>query len=468
MKPDHAWAGKFRELGTHLAVATVTAAVVLVLAHGGALNWLESLSLRVTAAFIPQDNGRPRLASNPDVPVILAVGSGMYETVFRQTSPLNRAALAEVLESIDRLNPRLVAVDLDLSPGPGGAPDAGAQAQLDQTLIRLARQHAGRYVLTAPVPVDTQALRQEKFAWMQRMCSAGFVFAHPYLTLSQSAVLRYDATEPGLGLAAARLWDPRSGTESKALCDQVAGGIGNAVFLSTLSLAIPAGQADDYGRQRPLEPTFLRSSASEPHALETTDAQSLHLDLTGRAVFVGATFEPNDAFLTAWGERSGVAIHAGIFASELHPISPLSHRIAFLIDILLGTLAGALFHASWHRYAVADRNIAGGAANRLGPYLAARAWLIGNFALLFLISLSCLVLAGFLFRFNLWVNPGPIILAIFFKNLLGSRASLKHTLHEAHDPGTDAGSRSSWVAWADVVLVSPFLLLAIYYLVQER
>jgi CHASE2 domain-containing sensor protein len=460
MIPPHASAGWKQELGKHLLVAVLTGSVVLVVAHTGYLNWLESLSLRIAAVSSNRPGQLTAMAGDPDTPVVLAVGETMYETAFRESAPLDRAVLAQALGKVAAQRPRLLVVDLDLSPGPDGAPDAAAQDQLDATLIRLAAEHAVRIELAAPLPVKSDALRKQKFAWMQKMCGAGLVFAQTGLTLSQAAVLRYDAEGTGLGQTAARIWAQPDRVFQGELCDLVASGERYAVFLSSLWLAVPVPSPENFERQRPIEARYLRSTASDPRPIDALDGAAGETDLTGRAVFIGANFNPSDSFLTAWGERPGVAIHAGIFVSALHPIAPLSHRIAFLLDIAIGVLAGVLFHFTWHRYALAERTVQTAPGSPLRAYGVARLWLMGNFALLIGIVLAFLYLSGLLFGYNIWVNPGPILIAVFFKNLLGSRAGLKLELDATALP------REGWIGRADVLLLSPFVLLALFYLLR--
>lgn len=458
MSTAHAVVGWKQELGKHLVVAILTGSVVLVIAHTGCLDWLESLSLRIAAVSTGQPARGGALASDPDTPIVLTVGETMFETTFRQSAPLDRALLARSLEQVAQRQPGLVVVDLDLSPGPDGAPDAAAQDELDATLIRLAAQHRVRFELAAPLPVTSEGLRRQKFAWMQKLCGAGLVFAQTELVLSQAAVLRYDAEYAGLGQTAARIWAQPDRALEGPLCNLVASGERYAVFLSTLSRAMPAAPARNFERQRPIEASFLRSSASDPRPIDALDGAGSAPDLAGRPVFIGANFNPGDDFLTAWGERPGVAIHAGIFVSERHPITPLSHGIAFVLDVAIGMLAGALFHFTWHRYALAERSIHETQGSPWRAYGVTRLWLLGNFALLGLVVLGFLFLAGRLFGYNIWLNPGPILIAVFFKNLLGSRAGLKLGLEGA------AARRESLVRRADLVLVSPFVLLAAIFL----
>src|SRR6185369_1695356 len=100
----------------HLAVAVVLASVVLVAEHHGYLNWLTSASLRLAAAIAPATLSDMAGQRNADEPVVLVVSSVIFETVFQQNSPLDRAIISNILGNIAAGKPRLIAVDLDLSP----------------------------------------------------------------------------------------------------------------------------------------------------------------------------------------------------------------------------------------------------------------------------------------------------------------------------------------------------------------
>jgi len=72
-----------------------------------------------------------------------------------------------------------------------------------------------------------------------------------------------------------------------------------------------------------------------------------------------------------------------------------------------------------------------------------------------------LYMSGFLLRDSIWINPGPILVAVFFKNLLGSRASVKHGAHD------ESGVHDGWIAKNDFILVSPFVIVAVLELLLE-
>ena len=59
------------------------------------------------------------------------------------------------------INPKVIAIDIDISPGPSGARSNYGQLELDQWLQKSSKQNT-RYVLVTPFPVADEKLIQEK------------------------------------------------------------------------------------------------------------------------------------------------------------------------------------------------------------------------------------------------------------------------------------------------------------------
>lgn len=405
----------------HAYVALVLASIILIAEQHGWLIWLDSVSLRAATALTPVVNalqGEPSSKRERDEPVVLLISDEMYEKDFRQTSPLSRSLLADTLVRILDKKPEALAIDLDLSPGPDDDGDA-RQRRLDEVLITAAKSGT-RVILGVPFPVQSDKLLAAKARWMQRLCASGISFGFTYIQTSQGLVLRYPTETGSLG-------DLLAGTSSLPVattpCAIIEGGEQAAAFLSK---DFPGGLfvgGEELSRQRPLNTDYFRGR-TPVWMVAAEDVRAA--DLTGRMVVLGAGFNPNDEFLTAYGPQKGASIHAAIAFSERQPTKAVSHAMAILLDIVLGIAAGFLFHAIWGRYHFADERAMDSGYWPIQRFLAARLWLFASFAILVVWIAMLMAMSAWLLRHNLWNNPGPMIIGVFVKTILASRSHGEH------------------------------------------
>ena len=417
----------FGEVLHHGYVALVLVAMTLILEHHGWLNWLDSLSLRVASNVTVGVTDRERKVSNSiaDRPLTVLISDEMFERDFGQASPLERGLLAEIIVRIVAANPVTLAIDLDLSPSPGLANDTG-QRHLDETLIQAA-QKGVKIVVTAPFPVSLDAVVAEKYAWMHKLCESGVNFAFPYLLEMHGVVLRYPGESETLGRVASRAHMPLQNADS--LCNQSKQGIEHAAFLSKDFPVDLSAQFDDLATQRPLNPAFFDDVQT---LLVSSLSDLTPLNLTSRVVVLGAGFNPNDQFNTAFGLQKGPVLHAATVFSELHP-TRVSHTFSILLDLLLGVVAGFVFHAVWNRFHVNQQ-----LSNEVGNwppyhYLVARGWLLASCVIFAASVVVVTISSAWLFRHNLWNNPGPMIGGFFVKTLIASRPHAPHE-NASHKP----------------------------------
>ena len=124
---------------------------------------------------------------------------------------------------------------------------------------------------------------------------------------------------------------------------------------------------------------------------------------------------------------------------------------------------GYLFHASWSRYnrAAALAPLEAGAPAHWPSYFRARAWLMANFALMLGLVVLLAYLSGWLLRSDLWVNPGPVIIGVFIKTILASRAHIRHAqVDTEHSEAHALRPHHSLVQWVDFMLFLPFVIWA--------
>ena len=405
----------------HAYVALVLASIILIAEQHGWLIWLDSVSLRAATALTPVVNalqGEPSSKRERDEPVVLLISDEMYEKDFRQTSPLSRSLLADTLVRVLDKKPEAFAIDLDLSPGPDDDGDA-RQRRLDEVLITAAKSGT-RVILGVPFPVQSDKLLAAKVRWMQRLCTSGVSFGFTYIQTSQGLVLRYPT---GTGSLGELLAGTNSLPAATTPCAIIESGEQSAAFLSK---DFPGGLfvgGEDLSRQRPLNTAYFRGRA----AVWMVAAEDVRAaELTGRMVVLGAGFNPNDEFLTAYGPQKGASIHAAIAFSERQPTKAVSHAMAILLDIVLGIAAGFVFHAIWGRYHLADERAMESGYWPIQRFLVARLWLFASFAILVVWIAMLMAMSAWLLRHNLWNNPGPMIIGVFVKTILASRSHGEH------------------------------------------
>ncbi len=450
--------GAWRHFRHHLVVALVAASALTLLHHANLLNWLDSLTLRLVSNTHVVSSSRSTVAG-PELPLVLLITDVAYEAEFAQASPLNRARLQQLISLAAAECPAVLAIDLDLSPGPNDAvlPD---QAALDTTLQALglpqpcagnAGQPAPRLLLATPIPVATPSLVELKYQWMKRLCEAGVSFAFHDVVVSQGAVLRIDPGAPTLGVTAAEMVHGEraaghvASQQIERPCDQIRRGKDSATFLRRSHLGELHAGAARFSAQRPFNAQFFAAEAASEgvnrvrHVITTSSALPSTVrpgELSGQTVFLGGSYGVGDRFATPFGPQPGVLVHAASYYSLVHPVRITNDLVAFAIEVLLGVLLGYYFHRGWASYGNAQVRLKSATRSRwFVPYLQARLWLLANFGMLFIaVAVVVLGAAVLFFPLNLWVNAGPIVLGVFVKALLASRGGQHENAEASHAP----------------------------------
>jgi CHASE2 domain-containing sensor protein len=445
----------------HVGVAIVVALAILIIEHAGALNWLENLTLRVAASM--QGDVATSQKKDPADAVVLTISTEIYETAFGQASPLDRTKLAAMLGKLANEKPRMLVIDLDLSPeGPG-------QAMLDEALLKMAQQGT-QLLLATPFPVYSETLFQAKFAWMQQLCGKKNIrFADTRLPVTQGVNLRYFTGRNALGDIAHAWKDDSAPPAEQWPCDGVLIGENRAGFLDANMQQdeIETRLSSQYPDQVHLDPATLRRTLATVRDIEKDTGGVLSapaaLGLAGRTVFLGGDYSGADRFQTIARSTPvpGVVVHAAAYNGarlNLERITPLE---AIAVDILIGTLAGLMFHFTWGRHNGSQHRLAAAGRQGWSLYLTARLWLAVNFILLALFIWAILQSASWLLDRHLWSNPAPMVLGIFIKSLLGSRSHLlpedRHAAHNAES--THSHHPPAWIVGSDLILVAVLLIV---------
>lgn len=425
MSYSHRIGHQLHHAAHHFAVALVLASVVLILEYHGMLNWLDSVSLRTVGTLQTTEGDSSKLGPK-DAPISLLIGDDYFESAFRQESPLDRRELTRLIDRILQGRPVVLAIDLDLSPGPVGSPGSAGQEGLDALLMRYAQSEKQPIILTAPFPVSSSELFSVKHAWMAKMCGAGIAFAYPHIVLSQGLVMRYAFKQPSLGIVASA----REGNVYPDLCQDVLAGADKTLFLSKAFAPESALAVDDLRGQRPISPDYLRHANALQRVIQENDLSNAMMGLRDRPVFLGSQFDSRDEFLTPYGPLKGTVVHAATFYSERRPTHAVTHGVAVLLDLVFGVAAGFLFGAVWQRTNTAAIALDAGSVS-LRNWFVARGWLLMAFGLLIVWLTMLFYASAWLLTHDLWNNPGPMIVGVFVKTLLASRIGLRDRGHHA-------------------------------------
>ena len=161
---------------------------------------------------------------------------------------------------------------------------------------------------------------------------------------------------------------------------------------------------------------------------------------------------------------------AAAYFSTLEHVGAVEGWIGFVIEVIVGVAFGFLFHRSWSAWERARARLrAADDRTWRAPYRDARLGLLANLALLPLSVVVVVLLSAWaLIPNNVWLNPGPIVIGMFLKSLLGSRGAAEHEkpatcpdgAHDGHAPSAPAAAHKvdRFLAWALIAAAIAMLL----------
>lgn len=412
-------AGAFAKLaGKHLGPALVAALAMWMLGRVGWLDGLERAMVELAAIVAPA-SGRaaPTGAQAAARPAILAVDDRAFERDFRERTPLDRRTLLGLLEPVLAASPRVIAIDLDLSPIlDANEAERAAQAALDARIAAAAATTP--IVLAVPAPSDNAARTEAAARWMRALCAApGIHFAYPEVVQNGGVVTKWAATLPALGQVAFAVASGDDGAMRTTVlpppCDVVRAGDGPLPFLDPLIRPgmIDAALADL--RLQPLDVRFLGTAEATPRALAGL-APEAAASLRGRSVFLGGTWGVQDRFATAAARVPGVVVHAAVFHSAGDPIRALPEWLLVVIATLAGTVVLIVFERPWTRYFEELQRL--GEKPPLGARIRAERWTLVVLLMLVAGLVLSVLASGFLLAQATWFNFAPVIVALALRS----------------------------------------------------
>lgn len=460
-------------LNTRNVLRKVVLSATLALSFGalnnhGWLNWLDTLSLRFSLALGMETSGAVAMPGTPTregVQTIL-IDEEAFERTFFQESPLSRKLAADLIARIAAQEPKTIAIDFDLSPGPVGARSNEGQQALDDLLVDLARKGKTDLILATPFSVADELILGQKYAWMQRLCSAGVRFAYPTIQLSQGIALRFSPEWMSLGVFAAGKDASRQSVVKEIPCKFIEQGIDRSVFLMRISddQSVPSNASP--GMMFPVDPDSLNQVILGAFHWSGDLQENFSFIKKQAIVFLGAAYDQRDKVLTIYNLQPGVIFHASAANTLRKPFTQVGNLYSFVFDWFLGILAAFIFHWGWSRYNQASRDLAGSSQSLVYLYIRAKLWLLFNFSLVIVWVLLMFALGAWLLKMQIWANPDAMLLGVFVDALAASRsdAGQQTRTHQTSNNMTKYQVISNqYVLWFDIALMVPIAMIAFYF-----
>ncbi len=420
------------------ATIFVAAALALLDRHVGWLDAINAHSFVVigNAAEMPKPSGQTSGKA-----LVVLIDQLAAQSRYLERSPLDRCELKrdihEVYAAMRRFNQQpaanptnklaLLVIDLDLSPArwlatePGSkTPEADCEKALHKLIVDEAnvdeaknKSYPIRTVLMQPFDKLTADSYDETHPeWKALKATPNVAFGSAALPLEYGLVIKQYCDADTLA-AMALAWSPKI-KSSKNCVDKA---IERKLEARTYT--------------EPIDPrTYLTGVV--PIAIGVTDTQQgtfkarLDRTLAGdrganapsadnnfRAVFFGAAFGEEDAFLTPLGELYGVEIHAASYLSLIESLRT-DHRIAeFMVDIVFGFLFGCFIAWCWERYF--ELKLSNDSDDRLwAPF-----WLVGLAAGVSGIAAGLTVVSWLLLVYGgIWASPIPMAVGMLLESFV--------------------------------------------------
>lgn len=410
--PSKSWVQRFLPDWKVCFVTLWLAGGLLAAEHSG---WLDGLDNLMFAHAVDTSRAAPPSELAVAETLIVTISPTLYETAFRERSPLDPRVLDRILSAVVDSRPQLLAVDLDLSPSPSDADLADAPAARASLLARLgALASAGARVLVVLPGAASTALEQErKTRWASSACQAGVELADPNLGLTQTpaglSLLKYVPHLPSLGVLMA------SPTREGLCASRNAAGQLPALMLTPNSAA--AAVMNQSAPSERLRINFKGFDQARVVSLATlADVGMLAQVITAsktKNILLAGGYALSDTFALPNSKLvNGAEIHAAVAYSEKNPVRA-EHLSAYLLDLFMGVGVGTLLAWLWHSYQ--------------------RASLFHHKALCLTGAVGCIAAPSWLLiylmptalTYDLWINAVPLFIGLAVHGLI-------ETLHTGH------------------------------------
>ncbi len=386
--------------------AIFIASCLLILEQG---HWLEGLDIATFQLAVPQQFSEPGVVpemfiNNPGFLKVVTINDKLYETRFKQSSPLDRCELHDIFKKILENKPKVLAVDLDLSPSPKEIADGESQQYNvgEDKLYKLLKQNKDtEVVLITPSKVYSDDLIDRKVQWMEEMCEYEHIhFGLPYLYSVRGMVLKHlsDPKSFANQINQATNKSGKSDPSKRIICCNKDKQLNRFVSAKALS--------SESTELKKLNYKFIKY-IERIHIADIDNTNKLK----GAVVLLGGSYGSTDKYETPLGTFAGVFLHAASHYSVINPVKDIYNAFAYLVEIGVGIVLSNIFCCSFSWY-WRKRSLLSIIFNLVFPLLPM--YLLIYFADLFL-------------RSSLWIHPAPLIVGIAIHALLDASKGEKHS-----------------------------------------
>lgn len=373
-------------------------------------------------------------------PVLLTYDQTIFENVFHETQPLDRCVLSEDIKQIFSQNPKVVTIDIDMSPLK--LPNdyyKECQKRLDQTLDF----YGSKLVLIAPVHDVEMNVNSVTEKWINEKEKHGITFANPKLESALGIVINRSSYNNSMAMTTAYKFET---TQHNVSINNTKSEHKNPInFLNA-------------GKFMPID-------------------KDADISIQDRAVFLGGVYGIEDFYLTPIGENiPGVMIHAYDFFTIFNPIqtSGWASVIALLLDIVTAIVVGYYMKSLWNKYIHKIKDDESGSKSF---FLFPTMILIP----LFTFAAIGIWLSSMLLKNNIWISPIPILIAIFLDGMISTlmeHATEKETeesyvsqeltsnMHYISNFTKKICDYKIWYCWLKITIMFGTILTVIYIVLQ--
>ncbi|MFY7917589.1 MAG: CHASE2 domain-containing protein [Rubrivivax sp.] len=319
--------------------------------------------------------------------VVVAIDDKGFNSYFGGRSPLDRERLRDLLQAVDQGAPAqaTLVVDLDLSPSARDAASRLSPVWAD------AKPH--RWVLADPVlqSPDPDLNREQ---WRSALCAAGIRFGFPHIP-----------TEFGY----------TSGSHQfQASLVQVAASqeMGCSPWRRLVQIQLsPEGRVDLRRTAFVLDPSSLRQGLVIPFQGDLAQLRDILAQLQPQLVVIGGMWGNADVFLTPFGERYGLQVHAAALEGQARGLRLAPHAVRLLVGWLVVSCLSLCFALMYQALARSMRPWIEGAAGH--RFLFRRLWpmFMTLVALLALLGVSEM-LAVIHARLGYWIPSASVAIMV--------------------------------------------------------
>lgn len=358
-----------------------------------------------------------------DCIVIAEITDERFQNQYMESTPIDRCQfLSDINIVVERLRPKVLFVDYDLSPTNSVLSEKSAiadpvllkertcQSKLDQGLDKLAKQT--KLLLINPFRSLKNSRLQD---WVLSRALNNITFVKPDVIVSNGMVLTFPKGEHSV---------------ARSICMH-----SNCMRQAEFEMKNP-----NY-----TDSEILNFSAMSSHVIPISiERLSSGIDVpVGGVVMLGGRYGKDDRFLTPVGEVYGIDLHSAAYASLNNPVSELSKFVALAVDIVLGMLIG--YAAQWLWGHAKNWKLS---SSSMFPLLVLMLLALFLFTSVLISLYGATVVLG---NLNVWLNPVPIVVGMVIHAFVMTPAEV---LGEVE--GEQHGMKSimpSGFGWALLVLV---------------